>query len=435
MKKNICFLLFFALVSTALIGCGKPQAEPQPSAEQSVADSEESSGPEDAEDTEPKPEEAESESDTNPEEKPENTAESERALAQTQYAYAEVLSEIRGGFVLPDGIELDSSEYSLIEENEFAIADVDGDGHEELIIYHTTSPATAGLTACILEYYPETGRMEEILWEYPALTFYENGILQAEASHNQSPGNMWPYTVYQYDEASDTYAMAYEVWSWEKAMIFENFPDDIDIDGDGLIYQLLDHKTGITSTLDNSDFENWYQKTFGEAVPLEIPFKSLSYDNISSLYSPYMEIIRQNILAAATDKDLAFLYMSQGLEAVLKYLSTSYHVSFTDGNEGEDGATGTLDGQEVCYYIPGPDLFSYTSAIDGVTLLGIAPGMDAQEAASAIVNLGFRQEGEMGGGFCTYVTGSGSGNYSISLMIENNVVTYIDFRYYNRYVS
>lgn len=102
--------------------------------------------------------------------------------------------------MLPDGTELDFSEYSLIEENEFAIADVDGDGREELIIYHTASPATAGLAACILEYYPEIGRTEEILWEYPALTFCENGILQAQASHNQSPGNMWPYSVYQYTE-------------------------------------------------------------------------------------------------------------------------------------------------------------------------------------------------------------------------------------------
>lgn len=434
MKKNICFLLLFALVSTALTGCGKPQADPTPSVEESMADSEDASVPEEPEDTEPKPEEAEPENDTNPEE-PENTAESERALAQTQYAYGEVLSAMRGGFVLPDGTELDFSEYSLIEENEFAIADVDGDGREELIIYHTTSPATAGLAACILEYYPEIGRTEEILWEYPALTFYENGILQAEASHNQSPGNMWPYTVYQYDEASDTYARAYEVSSWEKAMSPGGFPDDIDVDGDGLVYQLFDLKTGINSTLDNSDFENWHQKTFGGAAPLEIPFKSLNWDDIISLYAPYMEIIRQNIRAAATDKDLAFLYMSHGLEAVQKYLSTSCHVSFTDGNGDEDGAIGTLDGQEVCSYIAGPDLFSYTSAIDGVTLLGIAPGMDAQEAASAIVNLGFRQEGEMGGGFCTYITGSGEGNYCISFMIENNVVTYIDFRYYNGYVS
>lgn len=59
----------------------------------------------------------------------------------------------------------------------YAVCDIDGDGQDELIMQDTRT-ITASMTERIYHY--ENGVFREILCEYPSLTYYDNGIIQAE---------------------------------------------------------------------------------------------------------------------------------------------------------------------------------------------------------------------------------------------------------------
>lgn len=434
MKKTVCCFLVLTLMLTAFLGCGKtdtpsdqPPVSQQPEEPPKEEETEDDRKEPETETQEPEEKEEEADSDAQ-----------ERNLAQIRHAYAEALSGIYYGSVLPDGTMLEIDDYSTISDNQFAIADVDGDGRQELVLYFTTT-SSAGMIGCVWEYDPVTGNLVNELMEYPSLTFYDNGLLQADASHNHSMGmEFWPYTLFQYEAASDSYGLLYSVSSWEKAFSdidYEGnpFPEETDADGDGLVYLVTDGTTGITTTMDNGDFEAWSQETFAGGAAIELPWESLSYEAITPLVVPYMEYLRQDLLLTATDKDLALLYMDGGLEAVKEYLETDCGVVFSAQDEFEEFFTGTLNGQEVMDLDPmNATAFCYTGAIDGVTALGIVPGMSAQEAATAITSLGFRLEEGLES---WYVTGSGIDNYGVYLQIENNVVTQIRFGFYCKYVG
>lgn len=439
MKKTIYYLLILTLTLTAFSGCGKDST---PDREEAPIESEEppreEEEPDPAEPEDPQEEPQEPEEDTAQENTAEDTAANKRAQARIRHAYAEVLSGVYYGSILPDGTMLAIDDYSSMEDNRFAVADVDGDGSEELVLYFTTT-SSAGMIGCVWEYDPATGSLAQELIEYPSLTFYDNGLLQVDASHNHSMGiEFWPYTLFKYEEAGDTYRLAYNVSSWEKAFSetdYEGnaFPDATDADGDGLVYLVTDGSTGVTTTMDNSDFEAWNQEILAGGTPLELPWENLTYEAITALVAPYMEYVRQDILETAADKDLALLYMDGGLDAVQNYLAADCGVTFTAQDEYEEFFSGSLNGQEVIDLDPlNATAFNYTGAIDGVTALGITPGMDAQEAAAAVTSLGFRLEE---GQDFWYVTGSGIDNYGVYLQMENNVVTGIRFGFYCKYVG
>lgn len=88
-------------------------------------------------------------------------------------------------------------------DNKYAIYDVNLDGKEELLIVHDSTMSDSKLF--IYEYDEETMELQKIFKEYPAITFYENGMIKAEASHNQTENEFWPYTLYRMDEETGTY--------------------------------------------------------------------------------------------------------------------------------------------------------------------------------------------------------------------------------------
>ncbi len=442
MKKTICILSLLTLLLTAVGGCGKadaPSDVPPDTQEPEAPSGENSTKQEPSKEQEEEPEGSEAEdSKTTDKQEQEDSAAEERALARIRHAYGEILSGVYHGYVLPDGSLLDVDSYSSMEDNQFAVADVDGDGSLELVLYFT-STSSAGMVGCVWEYDPSTGSLVTEAIEYPSLTFYDNGLLKADASHNHSMGmEFWPCTLFAHDEASDTYQLLYNVSSWEKAFSqtdYEGnpFPDDIDADGDGLVYLVTDGKTGVTTTRDNGDFDSWSREIYGNAAALELPWENLTYEAITALIHPYLEFVAQDIAQASSDKDLALLYMDGGLDAVQGYLEADCSVTFDNPDGYEDCLIGSVNGQEVIDLdLLNATAFNYTAAIDGVTALGIAPGMSAQEAAAAVTDLGFHlEEGQE----FWYVTGSGINNYGVYLQMENNVITGIRFGFYCKYVG
>ena len=123
----------------------------------------------------------------------------------TYPAYAAALETLLQRHMLPDGTDA-GEQFGDIAENQFAVYDVDHDGKDELILLYSTT-ATAGMAGYIFAYDNESGLLQTELQEFPSLTFYENGVVEAGWSHNQglAGDTFWPYNLYQYNPDSDQY--------------------------------------------------------------------------------------------------------------------------------------------------------------------------------------------------------------------------------------
>ena len=105
-----------------------------------------------------------------------------------------------------------------MSENKFAVYDIDSDGKKELIVLYTTT-YMAGMTGTVYAYDSSSGTLRAELQEFPSLTFYDNGAVVAEWSHNQGmAGDFWPYTVYSYNSGTDTYEQTAMVDAWDKSV-------------------------------------------------------------------------------------------------------------------------------------------------------------------------------------------------------------------------
>ena len=87
--------------------------------------------------------------------------------------------------------------------NSYAILDVNFDGKEELVLQHESVMADTSLY--IYGYNEKNETIELLFCDYPALTFYDNGVIIAEASHNQSGNEFWPYTLWMLNKDTGTY--------------------------------------------------------------------------------------------------------------------------------------------------------------------------------------------------------------------------------------
>lgn len=211
------------------------------------------------------------------------TAPTPVALTQTQRnemldAFRFLLEQLCVEHVWPDGTDLEfDSSFGSIEDNNFALADVDGDGAEELIVTYSTT-YMAGMVAIIYGYDFDSGKVVEELREFPALTVYPD-IIQADWSHNQGLSeNFWPYTLYKYDATRDIYTMLASVDAWEKAYRKQDFdgkdfPTDIDTDGSGMVYFVT--QNGEKQTLSTTQYEDWLDSLLGGLEKISFDWKPL----------------------------------------------------------------------------------------------------------------------------------------------------------------
>ncbi len=197
------------------------------------------------------------------------------------------LEKIVNDRILPDGSALDYDDsFGALSENRFAVCDVDGDGKNELIFSIVNAPSV-GMSETIYGYDAKDGSFYPKLTEFPAISYLENGFLKAGWSHNQGLANPdnWPYTLYRYDTESDSYKVIAGVDSWDKSISEDfngnAFPDDIDINGDGIVY--LIERGNTTDTVSQEDYENWYKETIGDAAEISIPYQELTDENIAAI--------------------------------------------------------------------------------------------------------------------------------------------------------
>lgn len=244
-------------------------------------------------------EEKESEQDQKPEEelgqeeKDEKQKELDSEEKARKAAYHSVLENLYLNHVFPDGKEYGFEDtFYDISENQFAVYDIDQDGKEELIIQYTTT-IMAGMINIIYDFDQKSGTVREEFSEFPSLTFYNNGIIQADWSHNHgmaaSLEEFWPYTLYQYDKETDTYRTVGMVDAWDKSYHEKDssgnsFPEEMDIDGDGILYYImLDGTYEFHTPFDLEEYNQWRNSYVNGAEKIDIPFVNLTKENIDSV--------------------------------------------------------------------------------------------------------------------------------------------------------
>ena len=146
----------------------------------------------------------------------------------------------------------------------------------------------------------DNGELHEELSEFVDMRFYSNGAVEANWSHNQGlGGRIWPYNVYTYDAKTDTYRHFGAVDGWDKRFVDtfyasgEPFPDDLDQDGDGLIYFLYSGEEIPTfgdedkaQRVDGREYEAWRWLYLHGATEITLPTKYITPDNITPLGCP-----------------------------------------------------------------------------------------------------------------------------------------------------
>ena len=265
MKKRLLVILLFLMLS--LIGCSA--AEPD-AAEKSTAV---------------------------PPASPKKTSATKDATAEAKYAFGKALWDAYQQGILPDGTTLDYTGMESAAENEFALCDVDGDGQEELLL-RWTQACMAGMQMDVFGY--KNGDIYTELTMFPSSTIYNNGVVVENWSHNQGLAGerFWPYSIYLYDRDADTYYAAGSVDAWDRNLVSEGFPADVDEDSDGMVYFLLPaneawHYTGSRPdypAVDGQAHEIWRSGFLGKAQPLKIHMQKLTEENIAALGCPQPEI-------------------------------------------------------------------------------------------------------------------------------------------------
>lgn len=193
---------------------------------------------------------------------------------------------------LPDGRKLDWTGSERAEGNHFAVTDIDGDGRMELLLFWTEA-STAGHLCAIYDYHDgvllEQGRF------FPSLRFYDNAAIEEDWSHNQGwSGRFWPHYAYRYNPQSNLYEQVGFVEGWDKRVVSEGFPDDIDADGDGLVYDVRSADADWTigsryepeRMMDGPAYEEWRQSYLNGSQEVEIGLIPLTEENIAALGAP-----------------------------------------------------------------------------------------------------------------------------------------------------
>ena len=276
MKKYLAAILFLSgIIFVSAAGCGGTPAQEETD---SAREQEETGG------AQAQKEEAQGGTEN---------ARTEEAISslseEAKSAYHSVLYDIYFNHLFPDEKSYGFLADADISENEFAICDVDQDGSQELLITYTTTDE-AGKTEFIYDFVSALDTVREEFLEYPLLTFYDNGYIEAGWSQNQglSGADFQPYTLYQYDSGSDTYVAAAQVDAWERSVSETDeegngFPEEIDAGGAGIVYYITPDGEEPGEPVDQAEYEAWTASWRGEAREMEIPWMKLTEENINML--------------------------------------------------------------------------------------------------------------------------------------------------------
>lgn len=232
---------------------------------------------------------------------------SETILPQPYVKYIEALNQILTEHTDPNGrvynVEQNSGQF---ENNCFAILDIDKDGSQELIFNFNTSNM-AGMYEVIYAYDEESDTLREEYSGWVDTAYYGNGLIRVSDSHNHGKDpeerGIWPYTLYRYDEASDCYQIQYYVESWDGQMYDDDFPKELDLDGDDILYCITEEETTESvqrHLFDREEYEAWAAEMMPEWVRMEVVYHSMTEEEIEGIRKAYEQAA---VYAAHADEE------------------------------------------------------------------------------------------------------------------------------------
>lgn len=459
LRKNLILGTALMLTVTSLWGCGTKDTSGQEtsSEEQMVSEEETESAEEETTPNESIEDETESEAEEEITEEVVNQEELTTALIR--HKYSGVLSQITCALQLPEGdmIEAPYDSDAEMMDNAYAITDIDGDGYEELIINYSTA-SMAGMFATIYGYNPETDTLTQEFMSFPSVTFYDNGIIKADASHNHSYGELWPFGLYQYDADTDSYTQIGYIDSWSKELTATYydysseqelpFPDDLDTDQDGVLYNIQEgNPENYTWNYEDyhyneADYQKWYDSYLNNAKEITPKFQPIDSENFTVYTQNYLAMIQKNKEAAdpstGTDIGLMFVEGGSSLQEVSEMLVEHYGIIMEQPYEDfEDEWIGKYEGQEVFDFMNlNAGCIGYKDVqVEDITIFDLYPGMSEEEARRKIESYGFYfLDGSEESGYA-YITGDGLGNRAIWYCAVDGKVTNISVNPYCAYAG
>ncbi|SER95822.1 hypothetical protein [Lachnobacterium bovis] len=211
------------------------------------------------------------------------TKKSDKALAE----YKIILTNLHNEHKLRDK-EVKLAQASDIENNQYAIYDVDKDGQDELIILFTTADNDF-VQGKIYGYDSKKSEIVEKLDCYPSVHVYDNGIVidDVTVALNRSADRLWPYGIWKYDASQNKYvnhgylSQIFADDSETESEELDPFPTDKDKDKDDTLY-VLKKQNEETKFMDKADYEEFRDGFLKNAKEVKIDYKNLTLKNINN---------------------------------------------------------------------------------------------------------------------------------------------------------
>ena len=363
--------------------------------------------------------------------------------AQIRHYYSGILSQVMAAWRLPDmdlGVGTSADDTLDAEEmakNCFAVADVDQDGREELLVKWTTT-TTAGSLEAVYDYKPETGELKNEFCAYPMLTYYDNGVIKAGWSHNQvPPAEFWPCTFYQYDPEENSYVEIGSLRAWDDIGEEWDFPTERDVDGDGTVYEIVkageeysDYQSGYEGfRFNQAEVDEWLNGFMEGAEEISPVYDPMQYESFADFTPTYLKMLAEKAGRERSDTaaDLGLLILEEAhfLDAAQTFLSEKYGVAMEHPDpDFEEWTVGSKDGKELFTFeaLNAGHIGYKGEKIEDVTIFGIYPGISVDGAWEKLQAYGFYASPYAEAENCL-ITGEGFGNISIWFSAEDGVVT------------
>lgn len=367
----------------------------------------------------------------------------ELGQAKTRHYYSGILSQVMAAWRLPD-MELgvgtsadDTLDAEEMAKNCFAVADVDQDGREELLVRWTTT-TTAGSLEVVYDYNPVSGELKNEFCAYPALTYYDNGVIKAEWSHNQvPPAEFWPCTFYQYEPERNSYVEIGSLRSWDDIGEEWDFPTERDVDGDGTVYEIVkageeysDYDSGYEGfKFNQADVDEWLGGFMEGAQEIPLVYYPMKHESFADFTPAYLKMVAEEAGRERTDtaSDLGLLILGEDrfLDAAQTMLSEKYGVEMEQPDPAfEEWTVGSKDGKELFSFeaLNAGHIGYKGERFEDVTIFGIYPGISVDGAWEKLKAYGFYASSYPEVENCL-ITGEGFDNISIWFSAEDGLVT------------
>ena len=309
--------------------------------------------------------------------------------------------------------QYDATEPEEFMNEKYAVHDVDKDGKEELLMWLSSEPSTKEKHYFgIYEYDLENDKWITQYAEHhtDSLKFYDNGTAILESTDYENIDGEWRASIYDFDMQSNSYNKKYDIFYKEGS--------------DEDTYYVTDQSDKkLSDNLTGDEIANWVNEQIGkEIIPVYMDGDNLLEQNYRVAYVKMLweknEVIADGDI---TDIGEAYINSSGDVDTVARLLQNNRDVEFTNDT------TGYLGEEKVINLDSGEDSVSIelVSYMDKVTVFGIQPGMNYDEAMAILESHGFYYYASYSQYSHQYAIGKCLGDYCVKMDFEDGVITTI----------